>query len=259
MRFPELKILDKVPNTNRTSDNKEFLLVELDWSYVDSYKIDNKKKWYTTIGATDNHLKVKNDEYIALQQILNEVDWYDSDFLYPKKYKHIFDKYSKFKITKSYYDECQHLKKMAVEEWDRSRPFDTNVRERLLNASISFVNLFFYMIIDSIYIYNTELRNSQEDEFEQSVLLRSLMLYRFWKYQTGGGLLYDKSSEFVKDYLFSIRHRFENEVKPDLIDNIRFDVLGLPERYPDRENELKILIQQRLRDNKLNGILTQSQ
>lgn len=266
MKFPELKILNKVINTDKNIDSKELLVVQLDWTNIDNHKIESKKNWYQKFGIKDKTI----EQEIALNQILNETDW-SGDFLYPKKYKYIFDKYSTFKITKSYYDECQHLRKMAIDEWNRQRPFDTNVRESLLDASIKFVELFFYMIVDAVYIYNKELHSmpvpptlpngdiSDDFYFEHSVLLKSLTLYRFWKFQTGGGLLVDKAmsglSNFVKRYNDSIRDRFNKEVKQDFIDNIHFDPLGIQQSYPEREEQLLVLVNQRVRDNKLNGIL----
>ncbi len=262
MKFPELKIVDKIVNNTKNDDSKELLVVQLDWTEIDNHKIDSKRGWYHKFGIPS----ATQEQKLALGQLLDEVDW-SIDFLYPQKYKYIFDKYSKFNITQSYYNECQHLQKMATTEWTRSRPFDTNVRESLLEASQKFVELFFYMIVDAIYIYNPDIHQThippqlpggdiRDDQyFEHSVLLKSLMLYRFWKFQTGGGLLLDKASSFVKGYNDSIRDRFE-EVKIDLVNNIKFEPLGLSEWYPEKEQELLLKVNQRVRDNRLRGLLT---
>ncbi len=252
MNFPELKIIDRVTNQNKNSDGpKELLVVELDWSKPDKKKIDIRKNWYRKYGVQ----KATKEQKVALNQMLKEVDW--SEYLYPQKYKYVFDKYSKFKMTQSYYNECLHIKKMAIEEWNRQRPFDTNVREELLTPAISFVESFFYLINDAIYIYNQDFRSDDRDNdyFEHSVLLRSLILFRFWKFQTGGGLLVDKSSAFVKRYNDSIRDKFDLEIKQDLIDNVKFEPFGLSQYYPEREEELLVLVNQRVRDNRLQNIL----
>ena len=254
MKFPELKIIDRIPNTGKNADSKEFLVVELDWTEIDNYRINSRKNWYKKYGVPNS----TKEQEVALNHLLKDVDW-KSNYLYPSKYQFIFDKYSKFNITQHYYDECLHLRKMAIDEWNRQRPFDTNVREKLLDASNSFVDLFFYMISDAIYIYNDglHLRDMSKDEayFEHSVLLKTLMLYRLWKFQTGGGLLVDKASNFVNKYNDSIRLRFEKEVKQDLIDNVKFDPFGLSEYYPEKEEQLLVLVNQRVRDNRLNNIL----
>jgi len=135
MKFPELKIIDRIPNTNKNADSKEFLVVQLDWTDIDNHKIDSRKNWYKKYGVPN----ATKEQEVALKQLLKEVDW-KGNYLYPSKYQFIFDKYSKFNITQHYYDECLHLRKMAIDEWNRQRPFDTNVRENLLNASMSFVD-----------------------------------------------------------------------------------------------------------------------
>jgi len=256
MEFPELKIIDKVPNKTSNTDESELYLVQLDWSKVDSFKSDRKKDWYKKF-SIDNPTKKQSD---ALCQVLDEVDWF-GEILYPQKYKWIFDKYSQIKMPKSYYEECLYLSRKASEEWNRSRPFDTNVREKLLEVSIKYVELFFYLICDAVYIYNRT--TSQNDDFDDfffysSILFRSLMLYRFWKFQTGGGLLYDKSVRFIKKYASKFNDRFDLEVKQDLIDNIKYDPFNSSELLKsDMMKVMKLLVEQKIRDNKLNQLINQ--
>lgn len=250
MKFPELKIIDKVPNKTRNTDESELYLVELDWSKVDSFKSERKKEWYKKF-SIDNPTKEQSE---ALTQVLDEVDWC-GEILYPQKYKWIFDKHSQIKMPKSYYEECLYLSRKASEEWNRTRPFDTNVREELLEVSIKYAELFFYLICDAVYIYNSTTSKNNDFYFYGSILFRSLMLYRFWKFQTGGGLLYDKSTSFIKRYTSSIVDRFDLEVKQDLIDNIKFDPFNLSDDYLLKFDAMKVLIDQKVRDNKLKNIL----
>jgi hypothetical protein len=250
MKFPELKIIDKVPNKTRNTNESELYLVELDWSKVDSFKSEKKKEWYKKF-SIDNPTKEQSE---ALTQVLDEVDWC-GEILYPQKYKWIFDKYSQIKMPKSYYEECLYLSRKAFEEWNRTKPFDTNVREELLEVSIKYAELFFYLICDAVYIYNSTTSKNDDFYFYGSILFRSLMLYRFWKFQTGGGLLYDKSTSFIKRYTSSIVDRFDLEVKQDLIDNIKFDPFNLSDDYLLKSDAMKVLIEQKVRDNKLKNIL----
>lgn len=240
MKFPELKIIDKVPNKSRNTDEAELYLVHIDWSGVDTFKAFRKKDWHKKF-SIDNPTIEQSE---ALTQILDETDWL-GDLIYPQKYKWVFDKYSNIKMPKSYYEECLYLSKKSVEEWNRSRPFDTNVREELLSPAISFAESFFYLICDAIYIYNSDQSHNSDFFFEGSILFRSLMLYRFWKFQTGGALLYDKSTRFIKNT--TVGDKFDEEVKEDLISNIKFDVF---------DDSIKILVDQRVRDNKLKNILS---
>ncbi len=264
MKFPNLKIIDTVENKTG-SDEKELLLIKIDWSDIDNHKIEARKNWYKKWGVPNK----TEEQSVALDQMLDEVDW-NGEYLYPSKYTYIYKKYSEFLISKSYYEECLHLIKMATEEWNRKRPFDTNVRESLLEGAIKFVELFFYLICDAIYIYNANLHlntvppnlptTNQKDDvyFEHSVLLRSLMLFRFWKFQTGGGLLVDKSSEFIKRYNDSIVDKFNSEVKQDLIDNVKFEPFGLSSHYIiGKEEMLLSLVNQRVRDNRISKIVNE--
>jgi hypothetical protein len=145
----------------------------------------------------------------------------------------------------------------AKSDWDISRPFDTNVRETLLETAFKYVELYFYMIADAIYIYNREFRplgmGDEEINFEQLVLIRTLFSFRFWKFQTGGGVVVDRATDFVKKWRYDAR--FEKEVKPILERNMKFEPMGLSTYYPEREEELKVLVSQRMRDNRLNNIL----
>lgn len=251
MKFPELKIINKIPNKGKT-DEKELLLVQLDWSELDNHKIKSRTEWYMKHGLT----KPSKEEKLALKQLIKEVDW-SGEYLYPTEYKYIFEKYSQFKISQHYYDECHYLMERAKSEWDRVRPFDTNVRETLLETAYKYIELYFYMFADAIFIYNPEFRplgmNDEDVNFEQLVLIRSLFSFRFWKFQTGGGVVVDRATDFVKRWRYDVR--FEKEVKPILESNMKFEPMGLSQYHPEREEELKILVAQRVRDNRLNNIL----
>ena len=113
------------------------------------------------------------------------------------------------------------------------------------------------MIADAIYIYNREFRplgvKDEEVNFEQLVLIRALFSFRFWKFQTGGGVVVDRATDFVKKWRYD--SRFDKEVKPILESNMKFEPMGLSQYYPEREEELKVLVAQRVRDNRLNNIL----
>jgi hypothetical protein len=252
MKFPELKIIEKVPGDRNTGDEKELLLIQLDWSELDNHKIKSRGEWYMKHGIP----KSSKEEKLALEQLLKEVNW-SGEYLYPLEYKYIFEKYSQFKISQHYYDECQYLIKSFIDDWNRSRPFDTNVRETLLEAAYKYIELYFYMIGDAIYIYNPEFRplsmKDEEINFEQLYLIRSLFSFRFWKFQTGGGLVVDRATEFASKWRDS--DRFYKEVKPILERNMKFEPMGLSQYYPEREDELKVLVSQRVRDNRLNNIL----
>jgi hypothetical protein len=113
------------------------------------------------------------------------------------------------------------------------------------------------MISDAIYIYNREFRplgvHDEIVNFEQMVLIKSLSLFRFWKFQTGGGVVVDRASDFVKKWRYN--GQFEKEVKPILENNMKFEPMDLTQYHPEREEQLRTLVSQRVRDNRLNNIL----
>ncbi len=248
MKFPELKIIDTIQNDMEHTDEKELVVIELDWIDIDNHRIENRKDWYLKYGLGP---EVGQEQNLALKEILEEVNW--SEILYTIKYVDILKEYSYIKMPKQYYDECQYLKEMAIEEWDRIRikPFETTVREKLLEVAIKYIDLFFYMITDAAYMYN---KKTTDHFFECSILLRSLMLYRFWKFQTGGGLIIDKSTDFMKGYTDDVKEKFKL-IKEDLIQNVKLEPFGLSRFYPEREEELLKIVNQRVRDNKLKSIL----
>lgn len=236
VKFPELKIISEVD---------DILLVELDWTEIDNQKIIQRKNWWRRWGI--GFEKATKEEKEVVDILLDEADW--SEFNYPKKYDHIFQKYQTFKMGKDYYNECLYLKEKALEEWNRHKPFDTEVREKLLEAGQKFVSLYFYMIIDCIWMTHTE--KTEYSPFEILTLLRTLLLFRFWKWQTGGGLVVDRSSEFIR----IDRKEFDEKIKPDLINNMDTNIFDIPIDRLDREADFKKLVKSKLRELKINKIV----
>jgi len=244
MNIPEIKIIDEYISTSKKYEEPIYNVV-LDWKESDKHKIKRIKNWYTKYGFE----KPTDAEKKALKECLKEVNW-KSEILFPEIYRCVFEKYSKFKMPKSYYDECLYLKEMAIKEWNRSKPFDTMVRESLLKISEQYISSYFFMIYDSISMYNS-MYNDEKDHFDK-LLLRILLQYRFWKHQTGKGLVLQKSLDF------SISSRLNDEVekvKKVLEENLEFEPLGLPNYYPDKHDKLREIVKSKMRDNQINNIL----
>lgn len=242
VKFPELKIISEVDEKRTHVMN---LLVQLDWTEIDNLKIIQRKNWWRRWGLGSQ--KVTKEEKEVVDILLDEADW--SEFNYPKKYDHIFQKYQTFKMSKDYYNECLYLKEKALEEWNRQKPFDTEVREKLLEVGQKFVSLYFYMIIDCIWM--TQIEKTEDSPFEILTLLRSLLLFRFWKWQTGGGLVVDRSSDFIRND----KKVFDETIKPDLINNMNTNIFDISSDTLDREEEFKKLVKSKLRELKINKII----
>lgn len=235
MIFPELKIIGKVRIVNR-----DYHKVKLDWSLQDADKIKWKKDWIKRL------TQLGKEQSKVFNQILDEWNW--KPFLYPKKYKKIFD--IEYLLPDEYLQELKHLESLAIGEWQRARPFDTIVREKLLDICINAVNCYFYLLEDCYTQDYRELqKNGGEGKRDNAELVTILNLFRFWKSYTGGGLLIDKASERIKRD--DLRKWFEDEVKEELIENISFKPLGIDIYEKDKVINL---IQQKIRDNKLKVI-----
>lgn len=240
MIFPEIKIIEEIESNKYYT---KLLKCRLDWSGVDSHKKKHTINWCNSF-LTEN---LSNDEKDVLNDILSEeVNW--DEFNYPTKWKHIYDKFEYINIPKPYYEELKHLKELAISEWNRSRPFDTNVREHLLSTSIKSIELFFYLLSDAL-LYNGDLYNG-ELVHEGRSLINVLWLFRFWKHQTGDGLVVIRStSPFSKD-------AFTDDFIKSLDENMNYKIInGLSLQSLSRSSELKDIIKQRLRDKKISSIL----
>lgn len=250
MKFPDIKIIEEVED--QTNNYQKLLRCKIDWSEVDNHKKSSTIKWWNNY-MTDN---LSVDEKKVLNDILNEANW--DEFLYPTKYKHIYDAFEYIDIPKTYYSELIHLRDLSLSEWSRSRPFDTSVREHLLLTAIKSVELYFYLLSDAL-LYNKELDTNISiinDElnitngYRSNSIMNILWLFRFWKHQTGDGLVIIRTlAPFVKNIV-------SDDFLSTLEENMRFGIVNnVSTSDINRSDDLKIAIRTRLRDDKLNSIL----
>ena len=241
MKFPDLVILDEVPNENKTGDFKTLLLCKLDWTNLDNQKIKRSKDWISQFLLSDRN----SDEEKILQLILDEYDWHSE--LYPNQFKKVLSLLDSFKMPKSYYEEIKHFECLALREWNRKRPFDTNVREECLSVAIEAISIYFYLIKDSLYIFN------KVEDYSPEILqiIECVSLFRFWKGQIGSGLVSDRSLKPIS--------RFKHLKKQqDLYDRLKMsfeeclDMSVVPLR---NEWKLREMIRIRMRDEKIKDIL----
>jgi len=181
--FPEIKVIKEVENQSKLGEYKTLLLCKIDWSNFDEYKKIDHISWLYSICKPESQ-----SEKLAVEEIIKETDW--SDFHYPLKYKDVYTRFEYFKIPKKYLDEITHFKKLAIDEHYRQRNFDTIVRESCLEVRDKSVELFFYLISDSIFNFNPNLREDKDCQ-----IINTLLSYRFWKYQTGRSLVISKCSK----------------------------------------------------------------
>ncbi len=235
MILPELKIIGKDLNHNENTAT-EYLTVELNWDEMENYKITSRKNWYK------QYANVKDKE--TLDIVLNNINWHDG-FFYPTEFTEFFKMYSKFKMPINYYNECSYLKNSAITEWNREKRFDTIVREALLEPAIAYIESYFHIICDSIFMYNLQLFKKDEKALQQRTIrdkykLITLLLFRLWKHQTGSGLILNHSFKYASDELIQ-------ELRPILNKNINYDILNLC--------DINSLVEQEKRNQKLIKIL----
>jgi hypothetical protein len=229
MIFPKLVILNKDVKIGLNT----FYECKLDWSNLDKHKIKESKRWILQFLLTDR----TEEESKILKSILDDADWEGE--LYPKEYGKIFSYHDSFKIPVSYYTEILHFRDSALKEWKRDRSFDTTVREECLKPTIEYVYLYFYLIVDAIHIWN-----NVEVEYEVIQILMSLSLFRFWKNQTGSGLLIKKS-------LRNINHESDTYNRLKLSFESCMDYSVIPLRS---EEELRKVIVSNIRNKKLESL-----
>ena len=89
-----------------------------------------------------------------------------------------------FAIPYHYRREIRRCVRMAVLEWEREAPFDTNIREMCLETAEKFIEVAFDLLADCPY-------DPEADYFsrdDKRGILKPAFIYRFWDGQTGRGL-----------------------------------------------------------------------
>ena len=215
MRFPNL-VKDE-DFENKSKNGTKIFRYELDWSEFDKDNVKSREYWYDqcVLDTYDNKTKK------LFKKIMDESDW--SDFNRPGKYKDVYEKFQYVYMSHSYYKECKHFKKLALSEWNRNRSFDTSVRETCLGVSQSCIDLYFFLILDALNIWGKDFIDYDEDEEEEHIVLGILWRFRFWKHQTGSGLVISNSFYNIGDEEIEDFDIYKN-LKKDLEDNNKWSI-----------------------------------
>jgi hypothetical protein len=187
MIFPELTLSppteDISPLSPPVSDDHD--RYKLDWTLCDAYKKlcdaykkQSKRKWWGNYKLPN--FKLDKSQLEAFEEAFEDCNW--KEFNYPPRYEHVYEKYEYIWMTPNYYTEIKHFEALAISEWDRGRSFDTSVREHCLCCAIKAVDLYFFLLIDACR-FRTDMEK----------MISPLWKYRFWKHQTGSGLIVDRA------------------------------------------------------------------
>lgn len=94
---------------------------------------------------------------------------------------------TKFAIPKDYAAEIQRMTLAANNDWALERPFDTVIRERCLEPAIDYIWCAFYLIGDCVW----DDEGHYFDRSWLSIAMPYMLAYKFWRGQTGSGLVCD--------------------------------------------------------------------
>lgn len=139
---------------------------------------------------------------------------------YPGTLPELYDNWVKnmiFAIPNTYKAEIRRCTHLALLEWGTNRPFDTMIREICLEPAISYIYVSFRLIADCLYDKEANYFYRGEDK----AYATQAMLYKFWSFQTGSGLIkkharfenLNHENNIVQDFLEVINKYEETNLK----------------------------------------------
>jgi hypothetical protein len=198
IQFPRLIILDETT----TKDGIKLYEVELYWNEFEKIMIENhinhiisyyiKSQRSSGNPHGDKIKELYKDVPHLVEEALKKLNW--KEYFRPTQSDEVDLITKRFLIREDYWKEMMRLKKLVIDEQKRLKPqFDTNVREKVFEVPVKSIEIFFYLISDALQMHNgVPYRRTQE--------ILCLNLYRFWREQTGIGLIIKKSFNHLDDY-----------------------------------------------------------
>lgn len=254
MKFPDL-IKDE-DFVQAYKNGGKLYRYKLDWTKLETYKKEEKIAWYK-----NHHTDFLTDyqKKIFFDKVISNLDW--DNWLRPTKYQYIFDKFEYVYMPESYYNEMKHFEDLALKEWSRKRGFDTSVRDKCLEVAEKSVSLYFYMLMDGLYMYSgtyidceptfEDKRDFNMNRCREQDMFKVLNKYIFWKSQTGGGLVIDRAFNDTHETIMKLP--FMIQLEKDLEDNNSTSVLGCG--WSDQKEAMLKLIKEHERENQINKLL----
>jgi hypothetical protein len=108
----------------------------------------------------------------------------------PPQYEEMLAKLE-FAISDEYMTEIHRNTRRAVEEWCVERSFDTDILEYCLNPGIAHIDTALYLLDDCLFDSKTHYWLNHDTTIKK--IAQCVMLYKFWKHQTGGGIVWSLS------------------------------------------------------------------
>ena len=151
-------------------------LYTLDWEKVDQ----SKKDHFLKNDAVDSNMKFPGT--------------------LPKEYDEYVRKMT-FAIPDFYLREIRNQSYMALTEWNGNYPFDTVIREMCLKPAIAHTYVAFRLISDCLYDPITNYFSREP----MKIIAPQVLLYKFWVFQTGRGLIRDHAEFRMIEDMQTIR------------------------------------------------------
>ena len=107
-----------------------------------------------------------------------------------------------FAIPSSYLKEIRRSSYKALTEWDGDYSFDTVIREMCLQPAIAHVQVAFRLIADCLYDPATNYFSREPIK----IIATQALLYKFWAFQTGRGLIREHANFEVIERLVNGRN-----------------------------------------------------
>jgi len=163
LHFPTLFRQGETTFKSWSSDNpeKSTTIYKLDWTRID---------------------QIKKDLFDDTKKTSNEV--------FPGTLPNPYDPWVKnlqFTIPGQYLDEIRRCSRMAIIEWNTERHFDTMICDICLAPADAYAYVAFRLLADCLF-------DPEANYFyrgDNKVIVPQTLLYKFWSFQTGRGLIKD--------------------------------------------------------------------
>lgn len=171
--FPKLKFIKEgqlVHKDNGGESGRPINIYSLDWSKQEKFIEEKHENWKNKYHPT------KKLPFIG--QLPKEWEAWIKSLV--------------FAIDDYYLREIRFWTQNALMFWSRRNyaSADTVVREYCLNPAIEMIDVAFFLIGDCVYDMQTQYFSRSSKKY----LTNNVMLYKFWAYQTGRGLLWDRAN-----------------------------------------------------------------
>lgn len=178
----------------------ETSIYTLDWSEKDDYDRMHFNKWMKSSWAKDK----KEVQFVPAL---------------PKKWNN-FVNTLEFALNDAYMTQICRSSAEAMKLWRERYPFDTAIKDICLIPAQGHTHVAFCLLADCIYDRKTNYFSHDPLKY----YAYHILLWKFWQYQTGGGLIYDRSKMSELQWLID-HYESHSEYKDPERENLAREIL----------------------------------